>query len=137
LNRYVLDASVAVAWYLPETFSSAARGFRDRLAAGKIACTVPDLHFLEVANVLRTRVRTQELPEDLAQEILAVHLDADLETAEVSPARALELALVYESTVYDAVYIALALDRDMALLTAEKTTKPWVVRLGDRVVPIR
>ncbi len=136
MKGYVLDASVAVAWYLPESFSAAARGFRDRLTEGKIRCLVPELHFLEVANALRTRVRMKQLPADLAREILDAHLEANLEIAELSPARALEVALDYDATVYDAAYIALALDHDLQLLTAEKTTTPWVTRLRERIVAL-
>jgi hypothetical protein len=35
--------------------------------------------------------------------------------------------------VYDAVYVALAVSLDAPGVTAEKTTTPWVVKLGDRV----
>lgn len=136
MKGYVVDASVAFAWYLPESFSAAARGYRDRLVAGKIRCLIPGLHYLEIANALRTRVRLKQIPEELAREILDAHLDAELEVADVAPSRALEVALEYESTVYDATYIALALDHDLQLLTAERTTTPWVVRLGERVVPV-
>jgi len=38
--------------------------------------------------------------------------------------------------VYDAVYIRLALDYDAVLLTAEKSTRPWVVKLGDLAVAL-
>lgn len=76
------------------------------------------------------------LPAQLALEILRTHLDADLEISNSSPERALEVALEYDATVYDATYIALALDLDLPFLTAERTTNPWVVRLGDRIVPI-
>ena len=133
----MLDASVAVAWYLPEEFSRSARGYRDRLVTGSIRCIVPGLHFWEVGNVLRTYVRRHELEADVAREIFELHLDVGLEIAEPERARVLAVALDYDATVYDAVYIALALDHDLPLLTAEKTTTPWVTRLGERVVPVR
>lgn len=136
MNSYVLDASVAFSWYLPEKFSDAARGYRDRLVEGKIRCVVPELHYLEVANALRTRVRLKQISEELAREILDVHLDADIEVADISAKRALDVALEYESTVCDAAYLALAIDRDLQLLTAERTTTSWVVRLRDRVVAL-
>lgn len=133
----MLDASVAVAWYLPEEFSRSARSYRDRLVAGSIRCVVPSLHFWEVGNVLRTYVRRHELQPELAREIFELHLDAGLELAEPDRARTLSVALDFDATVYDAVYIALALDHDLPLLTAERTTTPWVNRLGERVVPVR
>lgn len=35
--------------------------------------------------------------------------------------------------MYDAVYIALCLSLDVPFITAERTTTPWVVKLGDRI----
>ena len=49
----------------------------------------------------------------------------------------LACALEYEATTYDAVYIRLALERDVPLLAAERTPPPWALKLGDRVVAVR
>lgn len=49
----------------------------------------------------------------------------------------LATAFEYDATAYDAVYIALALEHEIQLLTAERTTQPWVARLGDRVRKVR
>jgi predicted nucleic acid-binding protein len=136
MTGYVLDTSVAAAWYLPESFSAAARRYRDELARDEIRCVVPGLHFWELGNVVRTYVRRRELDAELGREIFALHLDAGLEVADPERSRSFEVALEYDATVYDAVYIALALDLDLPLLTAEKTTTPWVVRLGDRAVRV-
>lgn len=137
MSTYVLDTSVAIAWYLPEEVSLAARTYRARLAAGNLRCLVPSFHFWEFGNVLRTRVRRGEIEPALAREILQLHLDADLEVAEPDRAHVFDVALEFDATVYDAVYIALALEHDIQLLTAEKTTRPWVARLADRAVHIR
>jgi len=42
----------------------------------------------------------------------------------------LAAALEYGATVYDARFIALALSLKAPLLTSERTTTPWVVKLG-------
>lgn len=83
MTGYVLDASVAFAWYLPESFSAAARGYRDRVAAGKIRCVVPGLRYLEVANALRTRVRPQQIAEELARQRRVEDFPLDELTAEL------------------------------------------------------
>jgi len=137
LSALVLDTSVAVAWYLPEEFAPEARAYRDRLLDGKLQLIVPSLHFWELANVLRTYVRRDEIEPDLAGEIFELHLDAPLEIAEPDRRRVLATALEFDATAYDAVYIALALEHEIPLLTAERTTQPWVVRLGDRVRNVR
>lgn len=137
MNAYVLDTSVAVAWYLPESFAGAARTWQQRLLAGQIELVVPQLHYYEFANVLRTYVRRSELDETLAHDVYAAHVEAPLTPAEPDHGQVLACALEYEATAYDAVFIRLALDRDAPLLTAERTTTPWAVRLGDRVVAVR
>jgi predicted nucleic acid-binding protein len=129
----VLDASVAVAWYLPETFAPQARRWQQRLLAGEAQLVVPTLHFWEVANVLRTRERQGELDAGLAQEIYDLHLGAPLEVVEPDRRAVLRTALDYQATAYDALYIALATELGAPLLTAERTTTPWVVRLGELV----
>lgn len=133
MNTLVLDASVAVAWYLPETFQAAAREWQQKVLEGSVSLVVPDLHFWEVGNVLRTYVRRGELGPGLAAEIYGAHLEAPLDVLEPERSGVLETALEMDCTVYDAVYVALARFLEVKLLTAERKTRPWVVRLGDQV----
>ena len=137
MNSYVLDTSVAIAWYLNESFSTAARVWQDRLLGGKIVLITPLLHYWEFANVLRTLVLRSELTERLAREIYQLHLEAPLRTAEPDEKTVLDVALEYGATVYDAVYISLSLSRSIRLITAEKTTAKWVVKLKDRIEAVR
>ena len=137
MNAYVLDTSVAVAWYLEEAFSTSARAWQERLLAGKVVLVVPLLHYWEFANVLRTLVQRRELPEDLAREIYELHMDAPLERGEPDEKVVLDTALQYGATAYDAVYISLCLSRDIPLITAEKTTTAWVTKLRDRIESVR
>ena len=67
---------------------------------------------------------------DLAEQIWSLHLEAPLEVAEPERADVLATAFEYGATVYDAVYVALSRSLDLPLLTAERTTTPWVVKLG-------
>ncbi|HCL29208.1 MAG TPA: PIN domain nuclease [Candidatus Latescibacteria bacterium] len=109
MNGFVLDTSVAIAWYLPETFTPAARVWQQKLLASQVELVVPGLHYWEFANVMRTYVRRGELAEDLAHEAYAAHLEAPLTTVEPGRSGILACALEYDATVYDAVYIRLAL----------------------------
>lgn len=133
MRSLVLDTSVAIAWYLPETFRAAARAWQSRLLDGRVRLVVPGLHYWEFGNVLRTYVMRSELEVDLAEQIWALHLEAPLEVVEPERTEVLATALEYGATVYDAVYIALGRSLDLPLLTAERTTTPWVVKLGRRV----
>lgn len=137
MTTFVIDTSVAVAWYLPEGFTPAAREWQRRALEGSITLLVPSLHYWEFANVLRTFVRRDELDAALAAEIWDLHLDAPLVTMEPDRGQMLGLAFEYQATAYDAVYLALSLKQDAPLVTAERTTTPWVVKLGDRVRSVR
>ena len=137
MNTCVLDTSVAVAWYLPEAFSAAAREWQDRLLTGKVRLLTPSLHYWEMANVLRTLVVRRELSEELALDIFELHLEAPIEVAEPDRQTVLKTAFEYGATAYDAAFIALALSHDVPLVTAEKTTTPWVVKLKDRIEAVR
>lgn len=136
MKAYTLDASVAIAWYLPESFSAQARRWQRKLLEQEVRMLIPRLHLWEVANVLRTYVRRHELAAEQAREVYELHRQAPLEEVDPSPAGVLDTALQYDTTAYDAVYIALAQQSDAPLLTAEKTTRPWIVKLGALAVPI-
>lgn len=130
---HVLDTSVAIAWYLPESFSQAARRWQTRLLRDEVSFCVPTLHYWEFGNVLRTYVRRGELEQEFAEEIFGLHLEAQLLVTEPDPMETLGRAFEFGATLYDAVYITLCLSLDAPFVTAEKTTTPWVVKLGDRV----
>ena len=137
MRTYVLDTSVAVAWYLPERFAGAARKWQRQLLENRVRLLVPSLHFWEIGNVLRTYVRRAELESALAQEVYALHLDAPLEVVEPERGDVLATALEMDTTMDDAVFIALARRHGIPLLTAERKTTPWVVRLGRLVESVR
>ena len=137
MSSYVVDTNVALAWYLEEEFSAAARAWQDRLLGGKARLLIPSLHYWEFANALRTLVMREEIDESTAHEIYDLHLDAPLELLEPDRRQVLKVALEYGATVYDAVYIALAMACDVPLVTAERTTTRWVTKLGKGVEHVR
>jgi predicted nucleic acid-binding protein len=128
--RRVLDTSVAIAWYLPESFSATARRWQRMLLDGKAELYVPSLQYWEFASVLRTYVRRRALDEETAREIYALHLEAPLTLAEPDRASVLDIALQYDATAYDALYVALSLELQIPLLTAERSSSPRIKKLG-------
>ena len=137
MKAFVLDTSVAAAWYLPETFAAAARAWQARLLDGQVRLIVPSLHYWELANVLRTYVRRAELEAGLAAEIYSLHLEAPLEVLEPERKDVLKAALELDTTAHNAVFITLSRSLGVPLLTAEKKTTPWVSRLGRLVQTVR
>ena len=136
MTSYVLDTSVAIAWYLPEVFTDAARTWQSKLMNGEVTFHVPTLHYWEIANVLRSHVRRGQINLDLATDIWGVHLDAALQTTDPEVDEVFATAVEHDATAYDAVYIALAIQLDLRLLTAERASTAWFKKLGQRVVSI-
>ena len=137
MMRRVLDTSVAIAWYLPESFSAEAKRWQRLLLDGKVELYVPSLQYWEFANVLRTYVRRRALDAGTAGEIYALHLEAPVTPAEPDKAAVLDIALKYDTTAYDAVYVALSLEHQIPLLTAERSSCPWIKKLGKLADTVR
>lgn len=119
---YVLDCSVAMAWVFPDEASEATDRLRDSLVDGR--AFVPSLWPVEVGSVLlaatkRGRLRADEWPSVCASlEALPIEIDP------VSTSRvwgvALALADEHRLSIYDAVYLELALRLRLPLATLDR-----------------
>jgi predicted nucleic acid-binding protein len=118
MTRVVVDASVAVKWFVPEIHSDAAERFLDPL----YSLRAPDLIVAEVGNTLWKKVRRGELASDTAQKILSAFEKIDLELAPSAAlvAPALGFATTFDRSVYDALYLSLAIAHDGVLVTADR-----------------
>jgi predicted nucleic acid-binding protein len=118
VNRFVVDASVAIKWYLPEPNSADA----DRLLSGGFQLLAPDLLFPEMGNILWKRVMRSEITVQKAQLILRAleSLPMNLRPASVLAENAMTVACGTKRSFYDSLYIALALMEDCSLVTADR-----------------
>lgn len=113
----MVDASVAIKWYLPESGSNRAASL---LRAGE-RLVAPDLLIAEVGNVLWKRRR-----DVTAEEIEAIGIaltsacPLSLYPSSSLLQGALWVALAYDRTVYDSLYLALAVSEDCPLVTADE-----------------
>ena len=114
----VVDASVAVKWFLPENLTEAA----DRLLTGGYALSAPDLVLVEVANTLWKKVRLGEMDESDADEALASLSAGTIELQSTAPLvpRALKIAHDTGHPVYDCVYLAAAEAKKAVVVTADR-----------------
>jgi predicted nucleic acid-binding protein len=118
MTELVVDTSVAIKWYVPEEDSADAV----RLLDSGISFSAPDLIGPELANTLWKKVRRGEITGDEASAIVAAFEKLDVEiypSAALLPA-ALNLALSLDRSVYDSLYVALAVARDCAVITADR-----------------
>lgn len=115
----IVDASVVVKWYVPEHGSNAALA----ILASAAVLLAPDLLVAELGNVLWKKVGRGELSGAEAQRIAQGFFDTAPVTLWPSSGlldAALEVALTRGCTVYDALYLALALAHRGQLVTADQ-----------------
>jgi predicted nucleic acid-binding protein len=115
----IIDASVAVKWYVPEIDSEKASALlvtEDRLIA-------PDLLVAEFGNILWKKVGRGELTVQEVEGIVNAFLSAGPIIAHPSHLLlrpAVDIAITFQRTVYDALYLALAVAEQGRLITADE-----------------
>jgi predicted nucleic acid-binding protein len=118
MKPLVVDASVVAAVFFREKHTQAARGL---LLSGSSLCA-PDLIYAEVANVVWKRYRNSEINREEAAGLLSDVLDLPLEITPseqlVSPA--LILAMQTRRTVYDCLYVALAIQKKTVMVSDDQ-----------------
>ena len=118
MTDFVLDASVALAWFLDDEQAPQADNVRARLVRDR--AFVPQLWHLEVRNGLiiaerRGRLSTTRMNECLeALKWLPIQTDSEAALEMVVP-----LARLHKLSVYDAVYLELAKRRNAALASLD------------------
>jgi predicted nucleic acid-binding protein len=117
VTALVVDASVAVKWFVVEEHSLAAQ----RCFAPDNHLCAPDLIRAEVANVFWKKTRRGEITSDLARAMLNDfnRLPLDVVSTGRLTGRAFDLADRFGRSVYDCLYLALADDLDCRLCTAD------------------
>jgi predicted nucleic acid-binding protein len=118
VSVYVVDASVALKWYVPEIHSEAAL----RVLEPGNELHAPDLLHAEAGNILWKKTRRGELSAGdarrIARALLAVPFEVHASAALVEGA--LGVAIRADRTVYDGMYVALAVALDGVLVTADR-----------------
>lgn len=118
MTEAVLDASVVIKWFAGEERGSVqARELRHEYEAGRLSVTVPALLFLELLNVAGRRWRWEEQPLLELAEALG-NLSFEVSEPEL-PSVASWVARGL--TAYDAVYVALAEEQGLKLVTDDET----------------
>lgn len=119
MRRYVVDASVAAQWYFPEEHTDVAEAL---LEIAKIELIAPDLLHLEVAALVRERVRRGEIEAGTAERILEALRKApvDLKSASDLAQHAFTLTLGERIGLTDAFYLTLAMQAGCPMVTADR-----------------
>jgi predicted nucleic acid-binding protein len=117
MTRFVVDASVAVKWFLTEEHSDAA----ERLLTAHHERIAPELVLVEAAHVFVKRHRRGELSTSDAQvSLAALHDTLQVRESASLVSTALDLAFTHQRSAYDGLYVALALRESCELITADR-----------------
>jgi predicted nucleic acid-binding protein len=114
----VIDASIVAKAFFEEEHSEECRALL-RLRRPFLA---PDLLRVEFASVVWKRFRRSEIDRPTAAQILAdsLQLPVEIESSEGLVGSALEIAMSTDRSVYDCLYIALAVKHGCPLITADQ-----------------
>ncbi len=139
MSRFVLDASIALSWFLHRPTAKYADHVRQLLLRGQRA-VVPSLWQLEIANGFVTAERRGVLtPLDTTEAlqsldvVLAQAIENSPET--VSMRRVLHTARQFQLTAYDAVYLETALRQELPLATLDRQLLTAASKAGVEIVP--
>jgi predicted nucleic acid-binding protein len=133
LTPIVVDASLALAWFLQDEQDSYADGVLASLQADAIA-HVPAIWAYETANALTVAERRGRISENDAGRVLTLlrALPIKLEEAPRSEVidRAIDIARRHGISAYDAAYLELAVRLDARLATLNKPLRAAAKRIG-------
>jgi predicted nucleic acid-binding protein len=117
VSVFVVDASLVVKWFIPEIHSEAAR----RWLGASHDYVAPDLLFSEAGNTVWKKVRRKELEEAEGRQLVKDLGQVAVETVATRSLLedALALALTAGITVYDAMYLALAVRLETEVITGD------------------
>lgn len=126
MSLFVIDASVALAWFFEDEYSPYAEAIANLLLQGQ--AIAPIIWPLEMANAMLTSMRRGRFPESQALSMidalrrLPVVLDQDIAPMALAQA-ALGLGATYRLSAYDASYLELAVRRGLPLATLDARLK--------------
>lgn len=114
-----MDASVLAKWFIPEVHTESAI----RYGAEGHELMAPDLVLPELGNILWKKVRRHEISAAVGRRIIARVTETPplaLYPADALLRLAFEIAAEADRSVYDSLYLALAVIQDCRLVTADR-----------------
>ncbi len=120
MERIVVDASVIVKFFLDENYSENAYILRDFFIRGSIEIIEPSLLEYEVLSALFNSNRLKKIDLSAAVNAFYEYGFTFVETSYELASNIIEIAEKYKITTYDAVYVALAMNTNSKLYTADE-----------------
>lgn len=125
MSLVVVDASVAVKWFLPEngeSLVSQALALLDAYDKEEVRFVVPDLFYVETASAIWKAVRVGRVPRAFGDQSLVLLTQREFPTVPSLKLlnKAFQIAADHGRTVYDCLYVALAVQTNSQLITADE-----------------
>ena len=114
----IIDASISIKWFLDEEYSEESL----KLLEKEISLIVPELFFIEVYNILTKKVRRKEISIEEATTIKDTITKISFETFSNGSLleSAFELSNVTNKSIYDCIYLSLAVLKKGIMITADE-----------------
>jgi predicted nucleic acid-binding protein len=119
---WVVDASVAAKWFIPELHKDKADQLLRDFLTDKAEFTAPDLLVPEMGNLLCSRCKRGDMTPTEAAERYRTFLSLNIPLHPSSPlaAAALPTAISEHRSVYDMLYVTLAQQKGCSFVTADQ-----------------
>ena len=133
---FVLDSSVTMTWLFKDESTPQSSMLLDQLESQ--SAVVPALWLLEVANVMgiaerRGRITSDESDEFIG-ELTKLNIDVESELASRVFAHIFPLSRERQLTSYDAVYLDLAIRRQLPLATLDESLRKAAKKAGVKLL---
>ncbi len=117
MKQFIVDASVAIKWFIPEIHADAAC----QLLENNYKLAAPELIFSEIGNIIWKKWCRKEITLDTAQGLIK---DFQQSPFTIHDTQSLfestwEIARQYQRSFYDSLYLALAKNQNCQMVTAD------------------
>lgn len=121
-NKIVVDSSVAIKWFIPQSYSVQANQILSAYEANKLILIAPDLIYAEMGNIVWKIQRFQSLNYEDAQNIIDLFqkIQINIISANELLKDAYEFAVKYQRSVYDSLYVVLSIKENCRFVSADE-----------------
>lgn len=120
-NVYIIDASVVLAWLLPnEIYKRHANAILELYRQKKIEIIAPAILPYEITNGIKTAVLRKRVTKELAYEQIDLYQDLEIKLVAINGRHVLEIAIEENISAYDSAYVSLMTLQKKPLITADK-----------------
>src|SRR5437868_13727866 len=120
MSDLIIDSSVLAKWILPESDSPRALRLLTDATAKRDRLIVLDLALIEVSNAIWTRLHRSLITKDEAGQLLDALMRCPVEVEQAARLLkpAFDIATTYRRAVYDALFVAFAVEMSCTGVTA-------------------